>query len=73
MLTVWTLFNCVFPTFHYADKSLPQTLGWSSSVSSSLLWLSIAVPAALAWRMKGYMRTQLLYTYCHDTNNAVLQ
>lgn len=40
------------PTFRYADKSLPQTPGWSSSVSSSLLWFSRAVPAALAWRIK---------------------
>lgn len=65
--------DCLSPTFHYADKIVPQTLGWSSSVSSSLLWLSTAVPAALAWRMKGYMRTQLWRTCCHNTNTTVIR
>lgn len=47
------------PTFRYADRNLPQTLWWSSSVSSSLLGPSTAVPAALAWRMTRNINSQI--------------
>lgn len=40
-------------TSRYAGRSLPQIVGCSSSVSSSLIWSSTAVPAALAWRIMG--------------------
>ncbi len=41
------------PTCHSAGRTHPQTLWWSSSVSSSPLWSSTAVPGARACGRQG--------------------